>query len=223
MADDMGLKAGDKLTFTLYGESEKYEVKVNGIVALNTEGFVMTFDLADEIGLDYTIDTLYTDTLKEDIQTGDDIVSTLSKEAIMDSFSTFMDIMNMMIYVLVIFSGVLGFVVLYNLGTMSYVERYRELATLKVLGFKNKKIRWILIAQNIFSTVVGIIIGCPVGYVTLVELYKALASNYELTVVCEWYVYVISIAVTFAVSLIVSYLTSLKVKKINMVESLKAE
>ena len=133
-----------------------------------------------------------------------------------------MEIMNLIIYVLVLFSSLLAFVVLYNLGTMSYIERYRELATLKVLGFKNK-IRWILTSQNIFTTLIGIIIGCPIGYVTLVGLYKALASEYELSVVCSWYVYFISIIITFLVSLIVSYFTSLKIKKINMVEALKAE
>ncbi len=51
-----------------------------------------------------------------------------------------MDVMNKMIYLLVIAAVLLGLIVLYNLGVMSYVERYRELATLKVVGFKDKQI-----------------------------------------------------------------------------------
>ena len=113
--------------------------------------------------------------------------------------------------------------VLYNLGTMSYIERYRELATLKVLGFKNKKIASILILQNTFTTIIGIILGCPLGYASLILLYKLLAAEYELTITCSYYVYIVSIVLTFLVSLVVSYFTSLKVKKINMVEALKAE
>ena len=54
-------------------------------------------------------------------------------------------------------------------------------------------------------------------------LYKLLASEYELVVTCSWYVYVASIALTLVTSIIVSSLASLKVKKINMVEALKAE
>ena len=202
------------------GESE---VKVEKIVSSSTKGFTLTYDLADELNLPYKIDTIYTNTLKSQITTNNEIVSLSSKEDLIKTFDTFMEIMNLMIYVLVLFSSLLAFVVLYNLGTMSYIERYRELATLKVLGFKNSKIRWILTSQNIFTTLIGIIIGCPIGYVTLVGLYKALASEYELSIVCSWYVYFISIIITFLVSLIVSYFTSLKVKKINMVEALKAE
>lgn len=223
MAEDLNLKVGDTCKFSLYGQSTKYEVKVEKIVSSSTKGFTLTYDLADELNLPYKIDTIYTNTLKSQITTNNEIVSLSSKEDLIKTFDTFMEIMNLMIYVLVLFSSLLAFVVLYNLGTMSYIERYRELATLKVLGFKNSKIRWILTSQNIFTTLIGIIIGCPIGYVTLVGLYKALASEYELSIVCSWYVYFISIIITFLVSFIVSYFTSLKVKKINMVEALKAE
>ena len=223
MSSELNLKVGDLCNFTLYGKTQVYEVPVIKIVNSNTKGFTLTYDLADTLGLDYKIDTIYTDVKKDEIQTNNEIVSLSSKEDIMKTFDTFMDIMNMMIYLLVAFSSLLAFVVLYNLGTMSYIERYRELATLKVLGFKNRKIRWILITQNLASTIIGILLGCPAGYGAIVGLYKLLASEYELTVTCSWYVYVISIVVTFLVSLIVSYFTSIKVKKINMVESLKAE
>lgn len=213
MAEDLNLKVGDNCKFSLYGQSTKYEVKVEKIISSSTKGFTLTYDLADELNLPYKIDTIYTSTLKSQITTDNEIVSLSSKEDLIKTFDTFMEIMNLMIYVLVLFSSLLAFVVLYNLGTMSYIERYRELATLKVLGFKNNKIRWILTSQNIFTTLIGIIIGCPIGYVTLVGLYKALVSEYELSVVCSWYVYFISIIITFLVSLIVSYFTSLKVKK----------
>lgn len=223
MADDLNLKKGDKFTFSPYGKSTVYEVEVAEIVSSNTKGFTVTFDLSDKLGLEYKIDTVYADATKDSIATDNEIVSLLSKDDIMKSFDTFMDIMNLMIYVLVGFALLLAFIVLYNLGTMSYVERYRELATLKVLGFKDKKIRRILVSQNVFTSIVGIAIGCPVGYGALVLLYKLLASEYEMVVTCAWYVYVVSIALTFLVSLIVSLLVSIKIKKINMVESLKVE
>ena len=57
-----------------------------------------------------------------------------------------MEIMNVMVVILVVAAIVLGIVVLYNLGVMSYVERHRELATLKVLGFRDKHIGKLLIA-----------------------------------------------------------------------------
>ena len=66
---------------------------------------------------------------------------------IIDSFDTFNEIMNMMVAVLIVAATVLGIVVLYNLGVMSYTERYREMATLKVVGFRNRKIGKLLISQ----------------------------------------------------------------------------
>ena len=69
----------------------------------------------------------------------------------------------MMVLIFVLAAIVLGTVVLYNLGIMSYVERYRELATLKILGFRNRHIVRLLISQNIWLTVVGVLIGLPAG------------------------------------------------------------
>ena len=223
MSSELNLKVGDTCIFTLYGKTQVYEAPVVKIINSNTKGFVLTYELANNLGLNYKIDTIYTDIEKGNIEINDEIIALSSKNDIMETFDSFTEIMNMMIYLLLVFSSLLAFVVLYNLGTMSYMERYRELATLKVLGFKNKKIREILITQNIFSTIIGILLGCPAGYGALVGMYKLLASEYELTISCSWYVYVISIVVTFVVSLIVSYFTSIKVKKINMVESLKTE
>jgi putative ABC transport system permease protein len=104
---------------------------------------------------------------------------------------------------------------------MSYVERYRELATLKVVGFKDKQIGKILISQNIWLTVVGVIIGLPAGAGVLYWLITALATEYELRMVISWSTYLIGIALTFGVSLVVGSIVSQKNKKINMTEALK--
>ena len=139
----------------------------------------------------------------------------------MDSYDTFMDIMNIMIVVLAVAAIVLGLVVLYNLGVMSYTERHRELATLKVLGFRDKAIGKLLIAQNIWLTVVGVIIGIPAGLGVLKILVTALVSEYELSLAIGWSTFVISIALTFGVSLFVGLMVARKNRKIDMVEALK--
>jgi putative ABC transport system permease protein len=132
-----------------------------------------------------------------------------------------MDVMNKMIYLLVIAAVLLGLIVLYNLGVMSYVERYRELATLKVVGFKDKQIGKILISQNLWLTVLGIIVGIPVGVGVLNILIKALASEYEMVLVLGPVTFIVGIVATLGVSLLVSFLISRKNRKIDMVEALK--
>lgn len=223
LAESYNLKVGDTIKFSLYGEKELYTVTVVGTTYSLSEGITMTVDCAKNIGIPYTIDTIYTKTLKSDILQDENITSISTKEDIMNTFDTFMAIMNEMIFMLVAFSCILAFVVLYSLGTMSFTERYRELCTLKVLGFKNNKIRTIMITQTIWLSLLGIAIGVPLGMAVLKLLIKLLASEYEMKVYYAPYVYIISIVVTFAVSLLVSWLVSRKTKKINMVESLKAE
>ena len=139
----------------------------------------------------------------------------------MDSFDSFLEIMNSMIFVLVGGALVLGIVVLYNLGVMSYTERYREMATLKVVGFKDGKIGRLLIGQNMLLSLLGIIAGLPLGAFTLDYLLKKMASEYEMRMYIGPVTYIVSIALTFGVSLLVSLMVARKNKKIDMVEALK--
>ena len=144
-----------------------------------------------------------------------------SKKTIMDSYDSFMEIMNIMVAIFVVGAIVLGSVVLYNLGIMSYVERSRELATLKVVGFRDKHIGNILISQNIWLTVIGVIVGLPAGYAVLYALVMSLVSEYELSIYIGPLTYIVSILVTFGVSFVVGLFVSKKNKEIDMVEALK--
>ena len=127
----------------------------------------------------------------------------------------------MMIVLCTIAALVLGLVVLYNLGVMSYTERYREMATLKVVGFKDKKIGGLLIGQNLWVTLLGVLIGIPLGVGTLSYLLTKLASEYEMKISISPLSYLLSIALVVGVSLLVSLLVARKNKKIDMVEALK--
>ena len=129
--------------------------------------------------------------------------------------------MNMMVAVLIVAATVLGIVVLYNLGVMSYTERYREMATLKVVGFRNRKIGKLLISQNMWVTVIGVIVGIPAGIGTLSFLVTQLASEYEMRISVSVLSIAVSAMLTFAVSLLVSLMVARKNKKIDMVEALK--
>lgn len=152
--------------------------------------------------------------LTEDATEADDAIKSIqSKQMIMDSFDVFTEIMNLMISLMVIVAMILGIVVLYNLGVMSYTERYREMATLKVLGFRDKKIGALLIDQNLWVTLLGILIGIPAGRAALQYLLKKLAGEYEMNMAIYPASYLISIVLTFGVSLLVSIMVSCKNKK----------
>ncbi len=221
LADEFKLSEGDLFVVSPYGSDREYTLKVAGIIRSVSECIVMTPAYADSIDFSYVMDSVYTDTAKSDIAADRSVKSVLSKQAIMDSFNTFTDLMNTMIVVLIAGALLLGVIVLYNLGVMSYTERYREMATLKVVGFKDKKIGKLLIGQNLWLSLIGILIGLPAGMGTLAYLLNALAGEYEMKLAISVQTVLYSIILTMGMALLVSLMVSRKNKKIDMVEALK--
>lgn len=215
-------KVGDTLEFSPYGEEETYRVKVAGVLrSVMTENIVMTDVYAQKAGIPYQITSVYTDKEQAEISDASFISGKQSKAAIMESYDSFMEIMDIMVAVFVVGAVVLGTVVLYNLGVMSYVERSRELATLKVVGFRDRHIGRILISQNIWLTVIGVLVGLPGGVAVLQLLVTSLVSEYELKLTLGVLTYSVSILLTFGVSLVVGLFVAKKNKQIDMVEALK--
>lgn len=221
LSDEFNLKKGDTVTISPYGSDDEYTLKINGIIRSVSENIVISPKYAEKAGIAVKADSIYTSTEKADIKAESAIKSVQSKQMIIDSFDTFNEIMNMMVAVLIVAATVLGIVVLYNLGVMSYTERYREMATLKVVGFRNRKIGKLLISQNMWVTVIGVIVGIPAGIGTLSFLVTQLASEYEMRISVSVLSIAVSAVLTFAVSLLVSLMVARKNKKIDMVEALK--
>ena len=223
IAEKFGLKKGDSFSVSPFGTDDVYHLVVAGLFRSVSENVVITDKYAAKTGIPYVIDSEYTDVVKSDIVQSDAIKSVQSKQMIMDSFEVFLSMMDMMVYLLVGGALLLGIIVLYNLGTMSYTERYREMATLKVVGFRDKRIGRLLAEQNLVLSVIGIIIGVPLGALTLSYLLKVLASEYEMKMAISVVSYLITAALTIGMSLLVSLLVARKNKKIDMVEALKGQ
>ena len=167
------------------------------------------------------MDSVYTETEKADIPSDPAIKSVQSKQMIVDSFEVFTQLLDTSVAVLVLAALVLGIVVLYNLGVMSYTERYREMATLKVVGFKDRRIGQLLIEQNLWLSLLGVLLGLPAGIGTLDYLLMALAGEYEMKMTVSIRSIALAILLTVGMSLLVSLMVSRKNKKIDMVEALK--
>ena len=213
---------GDEIEFSPYGSKDTYKAKVLGYNrSIMTESVTMTDTLADKLGIDYSISSIYTDKTISEIPANDLITGKQDKAQLMETFNSFVQIMDSMVIILVVAAAVLGIVVLYNLGVMSYVERSRELATLKVLGFRNRSIGRLLISQNIWLTFIGVVIGLPAGVGVLQWLITALAGEYEMKLMLGPLTYCVSILLTFGVSLLVGLMVARKNRRIDMVEALK--
>ena len=109
----------------------------------------MSKEYAESINYEYIISSLFTEIDEKQIEANSIISSTQSKNSILDTYDIFMQIMNMMIVILIVCAILLGVVVLYNFGIINYSEKYREYATLKVVGLKDSKLAKLLVSQNL--------------------------------------------------------------------------
>lgn len=137
--------------------------------------------------------------------------------------SDMLESMNVVILVLVVSAGMLAFVVLYNLNSINISERKRELATLKVLGFYDREVSAYVNRENILLTVIGTAAGIGLGIV----LHRFVAMTAETDTLMfgreiHWYSYVFSVILTFVFSAVISWTQIFRLKKIDMVESLKS-
>lgn len=213
---------GDTIEISPYGSSESYTIRVAGILrSIMSENIVMTETYAKSVNIPYHMNAVFTDKPEIEINDASYIAGKQTKDALISSYDTFMEVMNIMVVIFVFAAVVLGSVVLYNLGVMSYIERSRELATLKVVGFRDKHIGRILISQNIWLTILGVMIGLPSGIGVLHILIISLMSEYELKLTMGILTYFVSTLLTFGVSLVVGLFVAKKNKKIDMVEALK--
>lgn len=136
-----------------------------------------------------------------------------------DMLSTLDDV----IIVLIISAGMLAFVVLYNLNNININERKRELATLKVLGFYDGEINAYVYRENILLTIIGVIVGCVLGKV--LHLFVVRTVEVEMTMFgrnIEPWSFLYAIAFTCLFAVLVNFVMYFKLKKIDMVESLKS-
>ena len=131
--------------------------------------------------------------------------------------------LNLVIVVLIVSAGMLAFVVLYNLNNINITERQRELATLKVLGFYDGEVASYVYRENILLTIIGSVVGMVLG--NFLHRYTILTVEVEEAMFgrqIHWQSYLYSFLFTVAFSLFVNWVMFYKLKKIDMVESLKS-
>ena len=133
-----------------------------------------------------------------------------------------LNMMYSLIALLIVVSVILAIVIIYNLGIMSFSEKEYQFATLKVLGYNYKQIKKIFIKQNIWIGIVAIIIALPLGNYTTDYIFKnAIGDTYDFEAMIKPVTFIMSSIGTFVVVYIVNQFLAKKIKKIDMVSSLK--
>ena len=127
------------------------------------------------------------------------------------------------VVVLIIAAGLLAFVVLYNLTNINIGERQKEIATIKVLGFYDKEVDAYVHRETYILSLIGTLVGLVLG----VFLCRFVVITAEVDMVMfgrdiYWYSYVYSAVITILFTVAVNLVMKFKLKKIDMVESMKS-
>lgn len=229
----IGVKTGDEIT--LEKDNRKYKVKITAVtenymghyVYMTPPCYEKTFGEKPEYS-----STVYT--MKEDAESdletlGNAILKYPAALSISYTSSTAGQVERMLgslgavIWVLIISAGMLAFVVLYNLNNINITERQRELATLKVLGFYDGEVSQYVFRENVLLSFIGILAGAVFG----IFLHRYVITTVEVDAVMfgrniKPISFVYSGLITFGFSMFVNMVMHFKLKKIDMVESLKS-
>ena len=229
LAETLGIAVGDPVTLYLPGDDEPLSMTVGQIVHNNTvqgvymnrstweaqrkgdfvptaiqvagphEGCIAVLEDMDEVdSLDYPTD-----------QIGDML--------------ELLDALSSVFTMITCIALALAFVICYNMGLMNFVERLREYATLKVLGYHQKEIRNLILNENLIISILGVLFGIVPGYLlTDVVMHSCEPETGFYPGIPTAQSIVIACVVTFCFSIFIQLLLTRKVRGIDMVEALKS-
>ena len=223
LSEKYGLKVGDEITWHIFGDDNWHTCKIIGLNRdPQNQQLNMTRKYFESLGLTYRPDVVYTDEDLSNTKTIDGVDTIQSLTTLKQGMESMLETVQTMIVLLIVVSAILGFVIIYNLGILSFTEKQYQFATLKVLGFKDKQIKNIFVKQNLWLTIVGIAFGLPLGFWMLDYIFKsALGDNYDFNAYINFVSYLYATVGSFVVSVVVNKVLSRKVKRIDMVSSLK--
>ena len=172
--------------------------------------------------VDYDPEAEGADQLASDLVALDGVTTVSLNEDTRRTFSSSLESVDYAVILIIVCAAALAFVVLYNLTNINITERMREMATLKVLGFYDRELSAYIYRENVILTVFGVALGMLMGK----ALHQWLILTVEIDLlmfgrVLQWKSYAWAVALTVVFSLLVNLAAHRKLKKLDMVESLK--
>ena len=223
LAATKGYKIGDEIVWHIYGDSKYYTSKIIGFNKdPQNQNVSMTRNYFESLGIEYQPDALYTNFDLSNTKEIKDVLTIQNINSLKEGMTGMLSMMKTMLVLIIGIAVLLGGIIIYNLGILSYTEKEYQFATLKVLGFRDRQIENIFIKQNNWIALISIIFGLPMGFYLTDWLFKtAIEEHYDFGAFITPITYIISAMGTFIVSFLVSKFLARKIKKIDMVKSLK--
>ena len=239
LATTLGVSVGD--TISLLDEDdignatgEAHEVRVAGVMENYVSQYVyLTPGLYEQVmGEAPVYATVYANVVEgndtrsafsDDLLSMDGVKTVTFNDETIDSYRTMLKSVDSVVVVLVIAAALLAFVVLYNLTNINITERIREIATLKVLGFTSREVDAYIYRETMLLAVIGALVGLVLGVV--MEGFVVVTAEVD-QVMFGRDIHAASFAIAFALTMVFSIIVTLamrrKLRRVDMVESLKS-
>lgn len=221
-AKDMDVQVGDTIYWHIYSENDWHEAEIGVIYqSPDTQGITYLRSDYEKAGKAFTPSIIAANKDTGSYENNRYITSILSKKEMKEAFDSSYESVNLMVGVMMLFSVIMIVVVLYNSGNLSYHERVKEFATLKVMGLSSSQIRSLITIENIWVMVIGIIAGAPFGRASLESMMNSNGDNFDYIIQVPLWNYAVSAALVMIVTLLIGFMFSGRIKKLDMVEVLK--
>lgn len=232
LAESLGASKGDTVTLSFENLQES-----TYIVAGVYENYVQNYVFVSETGYingsgeepyyncflaNISEDTDVYEKLTE-LSSIEEVSNVTATQSTRDYFNDMIKSLDAVVYLVILCAAVLAFVVLYNLNNINIMERIREIATIKVLGFFRNETSGYVFRENVILVILGTLCGLPLGYV----MHQAVMSKIKVDMICfdihiDVSSYLISAGLTILFSIFVEMFMRRKISEVNMSESLKS-
>lgn len=221
MAELLGVKQGDKIQWHIFGDAKWAGSTVAQIYRdPSSQGISMNRESFEKLG--YTFSPTAILTSQKITQKPSGISSVQQTGDLTKSWDDLTQSMMKMVYILILAASVLAVVVLYNLGVLSFTEMQRELATLKVIGLKTKKLRRLLLVQNLWLSFVGFLLGVPAGKWLLDQIMSTSGDSFDMVTAIHLTNILASFVITFVLAYLVNRMFSGSIRRLDLASSLKS-
>jgi len=227
IAKKLNISIGEEITYTVGTSNRKEKGFVSGLSDSNLVSYMgKSYWENNSHSYSPSIAYIKTDNPKavaNKVMDYDFVIVAKSRNELIQSIRNNFKVIDVFVVVFISFGGMLALVVLYNLGILNFYERMRELATLMVLGFRDKEIRSLILTENIIFTIIGILLGIPFGiFLCNVVVGDSVRFGYVLNVYIKPRSYVFAVILTMSFSLIVNRMLGKKFRQIDMIGALKS-
>ena len=226
LANSLNISVGDEVLLNSFISDDDAYVTVKGIInqALGINAY-MNIDYLRGKFLDKgIINGVYINSDEDVANKLDEMknITVMSQFDMKEAFDEFTTLTAVSMGFLVIFSGLLGFIIVYSMTLMSINERTLEFSSLRVMGFSKKEIFNMLVRENMIMTVIGIMAGVPVGLWLVDYMSKTFTTDvYTMNEPVNMNNLVVSIIITIVFIILAQLMTYAKIHKLDFMQALK--